>query len=131
MTASLLVLLAGVAYLVIGVVFARLPAATHDVIVLWRLAAWIVSGVVYAAQIGYLRLRVGRSTLVTAWQASLAAAIGAFGLAVVGPARAALVEGRGGSLWLLALLLWPLITGVPAFLVAYAAAALVGRVARR
>jgi hypothetical protein len=131
MTASLLVLLVGVAYLVIGVVFARLPAATHQTLVLWRLAAWAVSAVVYGVHIAYLRLRVGRSTLVTAWQAALAAALGAFGLAVVGPARAALVGGHQGSLWILALLLWPLITGVPAFLVAYVTATVFARVARR
>lgn len=131
MTPSILTLLVGVTYLVIGVVFAALPATTHETLVRWRLLAWLVSGVVYLAQIGYLRLQVGRSTPLTAWQAALAAAVGAFGLAVVGPARVALVEGRGGSLWLLALVLWPLITGVPAFLVAYAAAALLGRLARR
>lgn len=131
MTPSALVLLVGAAYLVIGVVFAALPAATHDAVVRWRLAAWVVSGVVYAAHIGYLRLRLGRSTPFTAWQAALAAALGAFGLAVVGPARVALLGGHYGSLWVLALVLWPLITGIPAFLVAYAAAALLARLARR
>ena len=131
MTSSLLVLLAGVAYVVIGVVFARLPAATHQTLVLWRLAAWGVSGLVYAAQIGYLRLRAGRSTLVTAWQAALAAAIGAFGLAVVGPARMALLGEARGPAWILALLLWPLITGVPAFLVAYVTATVLARLARQ
>lgn len=131
MTPSTLTLLAGLAYLVIGVVFAALPATTHQTVVLWRLAAWAVSGVVYATQIGHLRVRMGRSVLFTAGQAALAAAIGAFGLAVVGPARAVLVEGRGGSLWLLALVLWPLITAVPAFVVALGVAAALSRWAPR
>ena len=131
MTPGALVLVVGAGYLVIGVVFAALPAATHGMVVMWRLAAWVVSGVLYLAQIGYLRLRQDRSTPFTAWQAALAAALGAFGLAVVGPARVALLGGHHGSRWILALVLWPLITGVPAFLVAYAAAALVARLVKR
>lgn len=133
MNPGTLVLLVGIAYLVIGLAFGALAgaAATHQGLVMWRLAAWVASGVVYAAHIGYLRLRVGRSTASTAWQAALGAALGALGLAVVGPVRVALGGGHHGLAWVLALVLWPLITGVPAFLVAYAAAALVARLARQ
>lgn len=133
MTPSVLVLLAAAAYVAFGVIFGWLAgaAATHQGLVLWRLAAWVASGVVYAAHIGYLRLRVGRSTASSAWQAALAAVIGAFGLALVGPVRVALSGGHHGWAWLLALVLWPLITGVPAFLVGYATAALLARLARR
>lgn len=133
MTPPALLLLAGAVYLAIGVAFGALAGAatTHAGVVTWRLAAWAASAVVYGAHIGHLRLRLGRSTASTAWHAALGAAIGAFGLAAVGPARAALVGGHGGPMWLLALVLWPLITGLPAFLVAYAAATLLAYLGKR
>jgi hypothetical protein len=126
-------MLAGVAYFVIGVGFGALAggAASLEVRQLWRLGAWAASFGVYAAHIGLARLRRGDSPRATAAQAALAAALAAFGLAVVGPARMALVEGHRGPTWLLALVLWPVLTGVPAFLVALVVAIALSRWAPR
>lgn len=62
---------------------------------------------------------------------ALAVAIGAFGLAVAGMVRS-LPTGSGvRPLWLLALVLWPAVTAVPAFLVAWIAGAALTRFPRR
>ena len=44
-------MLVAVAYVVIGIAFGVLPNAHH--VRLWRLAAWVASGVVAAVQIAY------------------------------------------------------------------------------
>jgi hypothetical protein len=116
-------LLAGVGYTVIGRVFA-LPV---DHVHLWRLAAWMASGVTYAAHIGYEHLRLRNSPPVTAWHAAVAVAIGAVGLALAGMLNAVSMGSGIRPAWLLALVAWPAITAVPAFLVAWAAAAMLPR----
>jgi hypothetical protein len=109
----------GVLYAAVGIVFA-IPAGPVKV---WRLAAWIVSGVAYAGHVVYERFRLGNSIFATALHAGLAAALGAFGLAV----GANIYSLRFGStnehrhLLLLSLGLWPVITAVPAFLIALGA----------
>jgi hypothetical protein len=72
--------LVGVAYFFIGRVFA-LP---DDHVRLRRLAAWLISGVVYASHIAYEHLRLRNSPRTTAFHAALAVAIGAIGLALAG-----------------------------------------------
>lgn len=119
-------LLLGLAYLVIGRVFA-LPSGHARA---WRLAAWLVSGAVFAAHIAYEHFRLRNPPRSTALHAATGVAIGALGLAIVGMLHsmptAAAVRGR----WLLALILWPAFTAVPAFLVALIAAAVLSRVPR-
>jgi hypothetical protein len=113
-------ILAGVVYFVVGVVFA-LPSSHVRA---WRLAAWVVSGAVYAAHIGYEHFRLNNSLRATALHASLAAAVGAFLLAVAATIHAVMVPSHA-PYWrfLLALVVWPIITAVPAFLVALIATA--------
>ena len=55
-----LVILLGIVYPVIGVVFATLPnpSVAYQSRVM-RLAAWVICAVVYAAHIGYERFRLG------------------------------------------------------------------------
>jgi len=120
---ALAALLAGVVYLLIGRLFA-LPARNAQA---WRLAAWAVSGVVFAAHIAVEHFRRRSPPRVTAWRAALGAAIGAFGLAVAGMAHALSTFGAIRPVWLLALVLWPLITAVPAFLVALLTATVLAR----
>jgi hypothetical protein len=120
------VLLAGAAYLVIGRVFA-FPTSNVQ---FWRLAAWVVSGAVFATHIGYEHLRLRHSPRTTASHAALAAAIGAFGLAVAASLHKLMVSSALEPKWLLALVLWPAITAVPAFVVALAVAAVLARVNR-
>lgn len=120
------VLLVGVVYLVAGLAFGALAgqAGSHRMVVTWRLAAWVLSAVAFALHIGYERVHRRSSARTTAWRAALAAALGAFGLAVAANVHALAASNRQYSLaHLLALFLWPLVTALPAFLVAWAAGA--------
>jgi hypothetical protein len=119
-------LLAGIAYLIIGRVFAW----PTDHVRAWRLAAWVVSGAVFATHIGYEQLRWRHSPLTTALHASLAVAIGAFGLAVAGALNSLRATSAIQPLWLLALVAWPAATALPAFLVALVASAVLARLPR-
>jgi hypothetical protein len=97
----------------------------------WRFAAWAIGAGVFAAQVRYELLRLRHSTLRAALRASSAVAIGAFGLAC-----AAIVRGQWGDSghqrsMVLAAVLWPLVTGLPAFLVALAAGVVTRRGMRR
>ena len=116
-------LLVGVVYLVIGRAF----AAPADHVRLWRLAAWATSGAAFAAHIGYEHFRLRHTPRSTAWHAALAVAIGAFALAAAGGLRSLTSGSAPRPLWLLALVVWPAVTGVPAFLVGFVAAALLTR----
>jgi hypothetical protein len=110
---------------VIGIVFA-LPAAHVKA---WRLTAWAVSIVGYAAHIAYERFRLQDSPRAAAFHVASAAALGAFGLAVGANIHslfaAAAHQHRG--LLLLALGIWPVMTAVPAFLVALGASVVLVR----
>jgi hypothetical protein len=107
----LLVILAGASYGFIGIVFA-LPSNHARA---WRLAAWGASGLVYAAHIGYEQYRLGNSVVVTAMRVAMAVALGAFLLAVGATVHSALVPSQVPQ-WrfLIALIIWPVITAVPA-----------------
>jgi hypothetical protein len=118
-------LLVGAVYLVTGLVFASLAAAapSQQLRVVWRVAAWGVSAVAFAAHIRYEQSRLQSTARTTALHVSLAVALGAFALAAAAIVRA-LVSAPGHPRRLLvALVAWPALTGVPAFLVAFAAAA--------
>jgi hypothetical protein len=109
------VILAGASYGFIGIVFG-LPS-TH--VRIWRLAAWAVSGVVYISHLAYERYWLGARPLTTATHVAMAVAIGAFLLAVGATVHAAMVSSHA-PYWRfgLALILWPIITAAPAFVVA-------------
>jgi hypothetical protein len=110
-------LLVGVVYLVIG----RLFALPTDHVRVWRLAAWVVSGAAYAAHIGYEHFRLRNSPRVTALHVALAVVIGAIGLVVAGMMYSLSTTSVIRPAWLLALVIWPAVTAVPAFLVALVA----------
>ena len=118
-------LLAGTLYLIIGVGFA--PLAVPSVF-FWRLAAWIVSAVVYAAHIAYEHFRIRSSPHSTALHVAFGAAIGAFGLAAAAIAHSLAIGTGNLRLLRIALLAWPLIAGVPAYVVAFALTAVLARV---
>lgn len=119
-------LLAGIFYLVVGIVFGELAGAAPSPI-FWRRAAWVVSAIAFAAHIGYERLRRRHSPAVTALHASLAVALGTFALAAAATIHSASTGTGNRRLVALALVLWPVLAGVPAFLVALATAALLAR----
>jgi hypothetical protein len=117
-------LLAGTLYVIIGVCFAPLSVPS---VFFWRLAAWMVSAVVYAAHIGYEHFRMFNPPRSTALHVALGAAVGAFGLAAAAIVHSLLTGTGNLRLLRIALVIWPLITGVPAFLVALVLTALLAR----
>lgn len=119
-------LVIGVAYFLIGRVFA-VPANNVRA---WRLAAWLVSGVAYAAHIGHEHFRLRNAPRVVALHAAAAVAIGAIALAVAGMIHSLSTTAAIRPAWLLALVVWPAVTAVPAFLVALVAAAVLARLPR-
>jgi phosphoglycerol transferase MdoB-like AlkP superfamily enzyme len=121
------VILVGAAYFVVGLTFAALAGSTSSphARVTWRLVAWAISALAFAAHIAYERFRLRDSPATTAFHASLGVALGAFGLAVAANVKAqSSASIHGHSLLLVALVAWPLLTAVPAFAVALGAAAL-------
>ena len=106
----------GVVYACVGIVFA-MPASHVEV---WRLAAWVVSAFAYMAHICYERFRLRNSPCSAALHVALAVALGAFGLAVGANIHSLSVGSTNEHrrLLLFALVLWPIITALPAFLVA-------------
>src|SRR2546427_324847 len=125
-------ILVAVAYVVTGIGFGALAkSADANHVRLWRLAAWVASAAVAAAQIGYEHYRLGSSPRATALHAAGAVALGAFGLALAANIHALFAATHGQPSPLLALVAWPVITAVPAFLVALAVAAVLARFSRR
>jgi hypothetical protein len=112
-------------YAAVGISFAW-PAAHIRV---WRLAAWVVSAVVYAAHIAYERFTVRSATAQAAMHVALGVALGAFGLAVGANIHSLSVgsSARQHTLLLAALVTWPLITSVPSFVIALSVSAVLRR----
>jgi hypothetical protein len=100
--------------------------------VTWRLAAWLVCAAAFAAHLGYEHFRLRNSPPRAALHVAVAVALGAFALAVW-----VIVHGQWSAsshqspLAPLALVVFPAVTGVPAFVVARLALALLARTRRR
>jgi hypothetical protein len=117
-------LLAAFVYPVVGVTFA-LP---HTAVIAWRLAAWLASAVTFGVHLGYEHARLRSSPLRGALHCSSAVALGAFLLAVWINARLYwTVSAHHSPFAPLALIAFPVVTGVPAFLAGLAVLALVAR----
>ena len=125
-------ILLGVVYLVAGITFAALAnrAASNQIRVAWRLAAWVISAAGFATHIAYEHVRQRSSPWTTALRVSLAVALGAFALAVAANVHAQAASSHQHSR-ALALVVWPVVTALPAFGVALAAAAVLARTRRR
>ena len=119
-------LLVGAVYFVVGKLFALPTDNVHA----WRLAAWVVSAVAYAAHIGYEHFRVRSSTGSMALHVAVAVAIGAAALAVAAMIHSLSTAAGFRPVWLLALVLWPAFTAIPAYLGALVAGALLSRLPR-
>ena len=120
-------LLAGFLYLVIGVGFA--PLANPSV-VFWRRAAWLVSALAYSAHIVYEHFRLRNSARLAALHVALGAAVGGFGLAAAANVRSFLTETGNARLLRVALLIWPAITGIPAFVFGLIVSSMLARLPR-
>ena len=118
-------LLVGLGYFVIARV-STLPAGHVRA---WRLAAWLASAALYEAHLGFEHFTLGNRSRAAASHAAVAVAVGALGLALWGMIRSLLLTGSLRPTWLLALVAWPAITAIPAFVVALAASAALARLA--
>ena len=119
----MIAVLAGLTYIIIGRFFPNPPTNNFW----WRLAAWILSAVVFFAHVAFVHFRGRVSAARVARSAALGCAVGGFGLA----AWAMAINAQRGTMrpgtWGLALVLWPLILAVPGFVVAYTTAVLLQR----
>ena len=113
-------IVAGVLYLVVGISASALAgaAASTQMRSFWRLSAFVISAVVFAAHLAYEHFRLRNPARPTAWHAAAGVAFGAFALAL-----AANIHDLGSAAgyrprMLIALVAWPLLTAVPSFLVA-------------
>jgi hypothetical protein len=93
---------------------------------LWRLAAWLASATVGAAHLVYEHFRLKSSPRVTALHAAGAVALGAFGLALAANIHDFGAVSGYRPRMLIALVAWPLLTAVPAFIIALVVAAGLG-----
>lgn len=128
-------LLAGFLYAGVGVVFGFLAGAavSHQMNLFWRWGAWAVCAAIYAAHIGYERLGLPNSTGSTALHVAAAVALGGFGLAVAAGVHALFGSSQSPNLRLyaLALVAWPVITALPAYIVTLVLVAVLSRLPRR
>ena len=118
-------LLLGAVYFVFGVAFAAFASwsASNSMRVTWNRLGFLTSAVAFAAHIGYEHFRLRNSPLITATHVSMAVALGAFALAVSANVHGYRVGASNQRLLAFALVAWPAITAVPAFVVALVAAA--------
>jgi hypothetical protein len=118
--------LAGTLYLIIGRV-AALPGSNVRV---WRLAAWLVSLAIFCAHIGYEHFKLRAPSPRAASHVAVAVAIGSFGLAVMGMVNSLSGDRGFRGVWMVALIAWPAITAIPAFIVALIAVATLRRLSQ-
>ena len=91
----------------------------------------MVCGIAYAAHIGYEHFRLRHSPRVAAVHVAVGVAIGAFALAIAGMIHSMSATTTVWPKWRLALVVWPAVTAVPAFLGALVTAAVLRRLSRR
>ncbi len=123
-------IVAGLAYVVAGLVLASLAghATSHQMRTIWRLLAWVVSAVIFAVHIRYEFFRLRSSRLRTAIHVAIAVALGAFGLAAAANIHAYVAGSTHRVALGISLIAWPLLTAIPAFVVAWLVAHVLGRV---
>ena len=107
-------------YFLVGFVFSEfdLWAGSNYLKALSNPLAFLISGGAFAIHIGYEHFRLRSTALITAWHTSLAVALGGFALAVKANIHDLLEPAGYRPRMLIALAAWPLLTGVPAFIVA-------------
>ena len=124
-------LLVGAVYFAVGVVPAELAKSSVANPLLWRRLAWVVSAVAFAAHIGYEQFHERASPRTTAMRVSLAAAIGACGLAALANIRWWIATSSYRRSMVVSLVAWPLLVLIPAFVAALVVATLLTRWYRR
>jgi len=120
-----MVVLLGAVYFVFGIAFAAFASwsqssSTRET---WNRLGFLASAVAFALHIGYEHFRLRNSPLITASHVSFAVALGAFALALSANVHGYRVGTSNQRLLAFALVAWPAITAIPAFVVALFAAA--------
>ena len=121
------IIIFAIIYFFIGIITADIsnPLTSSGTQVAWRLTAFAVSAVVFAVHIRLESIRLLHSPQMSAINTSSAVALGTFVIAVAANINA-MLNGSSSKNWLaLALLIWPIVTGVLSFLAAYIAAGLI------
>jgi len=118
-------LLTGLIYFAIAIGFGAFArwAASPSMRVNWNRLAFLASGIIFLVHIGYEHLRLRSSPRITATHVALAVAFGAFVLALSANIHDLWSAAGYRPRLLVALPVWPILTGVPAFIVALIAAA--------
>jgi multisubunit Na+/H+ antiporter MnhB subunit len=118
--------LAGALYLVAGLVFGTLAgwAPSPALRTTWRAAAYLVSAVVFALHIRHERMRPGGPPVTTALHVSVGVALGACALALAANLHGLSTPSANRVRLAVALVAWPLLTSIPAFLVALVVASI-------
>jgi hypothetical protein len=116
----------GTWYAAAGIVFGALAgqASSHELVVAWRLTAWSVSAIAFAAHITYERISLSSSSATAALRTALAAGLGAFGLALAAKIQA---QTTSHHFPFSAIVIWPLVTTPAAFVAAFIFAGFLAR----
>ena len=119
------VILLGAVYFVFGIAFAAFAGSSgsNSMREIWNRLGFLASAIAFALHIGYEHFRLRNSPLITASHVSMAVALGAFALALNANVHGYRVGSSNQRLLAFALIAWPAITAVPAFVVALVAAA--------
>jgi hypothetical protein len=95
-------------------------AASHTMQIFWRWSAFGIAGVVFLAHVAFERFALRSGTRTIAWHAAIAAALGGLGLALAAIVHELASATAFRPRLLVALVAWPLLVAVPAFLFALA-----------
>ena len=115
------ILIIGAIYCIDGIVFGMFAgwSKSQTMVFIWRLAAWLTCALLFAGHIWYEYFRFSNSPRKTALYTSSAAAVGAFGLAVAANIHSQFVTSANQILLALSLIIWPILTAVPAFIIVF------------
>jgi hypothetical protein len=121
-------ILVGVLYFGAGIAAIALAAAapSDEIRSVGRFSAFAISALVLAADIAYEHFGLRNTARPTAWHASVAVALGALALALMANIHDLGSASGYRPKMLIALVAWPLLTAVPAFIVALVVAAALG-----
>lgn len=122
-------MLFAIAYPIVGIALSfPANAAANNVRLAWRLGVWLICAAVFLTHIA-LESRARNTPLPAAWHAAVAVAIGGFLLAVWVNVHGQWMTSRPPNpLAPWALVLFPLVTGVPAFVAGFVAASVLARI---
>ncbi len=116
-------------YALVGIAFAEFAriSAGSEMRQFWRLSAWVVSFALLGAHLAHEAAGRRREPRRAAFHVAVGVALGAFGLAAWINLHARIVSGHRSPLAPLALVVFPVVTGIPAFFGAWAAASVLAR----